>query len=103
MHAAAEPDCLFERPSAVRIERDACLRKALRERGDGFDFLFAGQDAAFELEIFKAIVCMGRFGEAHDRWRCQRLVVTQAKPIDVGVQLGAIGQVGLVAIADEKR
>jgi hypothetical protein len=46
---------------------------------------------------------MGRFGEAHDRWRCQRLVMTQAKPIDVGVRLGAIGQVGLVAVADEKQ
>jgi hypothetical protein len=79
------------------------LRKALGERGDGFDFLFASEHAAFELKIFEAIVRVSRIGETHDRLRRQRLVVAQAKPIDVRVRLGAIGQVGLVAVADEKQ
>ena len=46
---------------------------------------------------------VGGFGEPHDRCRCQRLVVTQAKPIVFGVWLGAVGQVGLVAVADKKQ
>src|SRR5262252_7811293 len=79
------------------------VMRACGQRGDGFDFPFAREYAALEFEILEAIVRIGGFGETHDRWRRQRLVMAQAKPIDVGIRLGAIGQVGLVAVADEKQ
>ena len=79
------------------------MRKALGQRDDGFDFLFAREYTALELEILEAIVRISGLGQTNDRWRRQRLVVAQAKPIDIGIRLGAIGQVGLVAVADKKQ
>ena len=46
---------------------------------------------------------ISRFGETHHCLRRQCRVVAQPKPIDVRVRLGAVGQVGLVAVADEKQ
>ncbi|NEV03201.1 hypothetical protein FNJ47_48590, partial [Bradyrhizobium sp. UFLA 03-164] len=44
------------RLGAVRIERDACVRKAFGNRGDGLDLLLARKHAALELEIGEAVM-----------------------------------------------
>ena len=46
---------LIKRPGTVRIQRDARLREALRQRGDRLCFFFTRQYAAFQLEVIKAI------------------------------------------------
>ena len=103
MLAAAQAIASFKRPGAVRIERDAGLGKAFGQRRDGLHLLLAGEHAAFELEVVEAVARMGRFGEAHDRLRRQGLLVAQPQPVDRRVGSLAIGQIGLVAVADEEQ
>ncbi len=47
LFVGAEGDGFGEGPGAVGVEGDAGLGEALGEGGDGFDFLCAGEDAAF--------------------------------------------------------
>ena len=72
-------DGLVERPGAVRIERDARLGEALRQRGDGLDLVVARQHAALELEVVEAVARVRGFGEPHDGVRRQRFLVAQAR------------------------
>ena len=50
---------------------------------DGFHFLRAGENAAFELEIVEAVARVRGFGEPHDGIGRQRLFVAQAQPVVV--------------------
>ena len=52
------------------------------------------------LKSLKSVVRLSRFGEAHYGLRRQRLIVAQTEPVDIGVRLRPIGQIGLGAIAD---
>ena len=84
---AAQPDRLLQRPRAIRIERDARLGKALRQRRDRLHFRVARQHAALQLEIAEAVARLRRLREAHDRLRRERLLVAQAQPVVVGLRL----------------
>ena len=92
-----------ERPRAIRIERDAGFRKTFCQCGDSFHFLHAGEDAAFEFEIIKAITRMRRVGEAHDAVHRQRLFVTQSQPVIFRIRCAEIRQVRFLAIANVKQ
>ena len=60
-------DRLIKRPGTVRIQRDARLREALRQRGDRLCFFFTRQYAAFQLEVIKAIFFIRGFRRAPPR------------------------------------
>ena len=102
MHVPAEADRVFKRPGAIRVERDARVREALGDRRDGLDLLFAGQHAALQFEVGKAVMIMRSLGEPHDRFRCHRLLMPQTEPIDLLILARDIGKVGLFDIADEQ-
>ena len=59
--------------------------KALGDRGDGLDFLFAAQHAALQLEIGEAVMILRGFGEPHDGVGRHRLLVAQVEPVGLPV------------------
>ena len=95
MLAAAQADGFVERPRAVGVERDPGFGETFGERRHRFHLLLAREHAALQLEIVEAVARMGGFGEAHDRLRCHRLLVAQAKPVDLRIRFRAVRQIGL--------
>eukprot|EP01022_Parablepharisma_sp_SALTPOND_P016447 TRINITY_DN2409_c0_g6_i1.p1 TRINITY_DN2409_c0_g6~~TRINITY_DN2409_c0_g6_i1.p1 ORF type:complete len:1114 (+),score=348.13 TRINITY_DN2409_c0_g6_i1:941-4282(+) len=99
MLVAAQADGILEQPAPIGVQRDARLREALGQRGDGGDFFLAAHDAALELEVIETIAGIGCFSQAHHRLRGQRRLVAQAQPV-VALPLGRlVRQVGLAALA----
>ena len=103
IEVAAKPDRLLERPGPVGIDGDASAGEARFERAHRLDLGFAGEHAALELEIRKAVARLRGFGEPDDRGRRERCLVAQPQPIALGVGRAAIRQVGLVAVADVEK
>ena len=101
---AHQPRGLGQRPGAVRVERDARLRKALVQGRYGLDLGGAAQYATLELEVGEAVARFGRFGQPHDGPRVERGLVAQTQPAvgrrDSG---GAIAERALRAVADEEQ
>ena len=96
-------DRLIKRPGTVRIQRDARLREALRQRGDRLCFFFTRQYAAFQLEVIKAIFFIRGFRQAHHRVRGHRFIVTHTIPVAFFVRLALVRQRGEFAIADKEQ
>ena len=99
MQVARDADRVLQQPAAVGVQRYAGFREALVQRTDGLDFFLATQHAAFELEIGKTIALVSGLCQAHDALGIHGLFVAQAEPVVVGTGLGAVGQVGLFAVA----
>ncbi len=100
MQVARQAHRLSQRPGAVRVQRDAGLRKARMQRAYRLHFGLAGQRAALELEVAEAVARVRGLGQAHHRLRRQRHLIAQAKPVVVGTGFCAVAQIGLVAVAD---
>ncbi len=102
VHVLAEPDRLVQRPGAVRVERDARVREALCDRGDGLDLLLAAQHAALELEVGEAVMVVGGFGQPHHGLRRHRLLVAEVEPFGLaGLALDVV-ELALAPVADEE-
>ena len=97
---SAQPHSLFQRPRAVRINRDARIGKPLRKGRHGGDLLVAFKDATFEFKILKSVTLMCGLGEPDNCGRCQGFLVAQPKPIVVSVGGATIQQVRPLSIAD---
>ena len=100
---AAQTDGVLQKPAAVRVQRDAGIGKALGQRHDGFDFIFAAQHAALELEVLEAVACVSGLGQAHDGFRVHGGLVAQALPVVAGCGPALVGQVGLLAVCHIKK
>ena len=94
---------LIKRPGTVRIQRDARLREALRQRGDRLCFFFTRQYTAFQLEVIKAIFFIRGFRQAHYRVRGHRFIVTHTIPVAFFVRLALVRQRGEFAVADKEQ
>ena len=68
--------------------------------GDGGHLILAAQHASLELEVVEAVARVSRLGQPHDRCRCERGLVPEAKPWVFCIRIADIGQIGLLAIAD---
>src|SRR5262249_42880842 len=66
---------LLQGPRAVRTNRDARIRKSLRESSDRGHFLVAFETPALQFEILKSIPILRRLSEPDDRSRRQRLLI----------------------------
>ena len=96
-------DRLIKGPGTVRIQRDARLREALRQRGNRLSFFFTRQYAAFQLEVIKAIFFIRGFSQAHHRIRGHRFIVTHTIPVAFFVRLALVRQRGEFAVADKEQ
>ncbi len=100
---AGDAHRILEQPAAIGVQGDAGLGKALVQRADRLDLVLTAQHAALELEVFKAIACIGGFGQAHDGLRVHGFFMAQALPVVGLVGKALVGQVGQVAVADVKQ
>ena len=96
----AQRDGFVQQPCAVRIHRNARIRKAFFQGACGVDLFFAGQYAAFEFEIFKAIAILCRLCQTHHRLAVHRFLMTQVIPGMLTLLARLIRQIGFRAIAD---
>ncbi|MCY1416811.1 hypothetical protein D9M71_323280 [compost metagenome] len=97
---AAQGDGLLQRPRAIGVERDARFGEAFGQRCHGLHLFFTTQHAALELEVAEAIARLGGLGQPHHCFRGQGLFMAQAEPVVLAVGFVAVGQVGLLAVAD---
>ena len=106
MQIAQQPYRILEQPAAVRVQRDARLRKALVQSPDGFHLVLAAQHATLELEVIETVARVRGLGLAHDGLRCQRLFMAHPAPAISLFRLilrGQVRQVGLRAVAHEEQ
>src|SRR3954447_12826830 len=102
VHVLAEADGLVERPSAVRVQGHARIRKAPGDRGDGLDLLLAAQHAALELEIGEAVMVVGGFREPHHGLPRHRLLMAEVEPFGLAALAADIVELGFAPVADEE-
>src|SRR3989442_11926567 len=70
---------------------------------DNFNFFFAAQHTAFQLEVFEPVTCPRRLGQAHDGFRSHGWLVTQPLPVVGFLALARVREVALAAVTDEKQ
>ncbi len=100
--AGAEPHCFFERPGSIGVERDSRLRKAFRERGNGFHLLRASEHSTFQFEVLEPISRFGSFGQLQNRLCRERLFMAQSEPFVIRRFVALIGQIGLLSVSNKK-
>ena len=89
---AAEPDCFFQRPGSVGVERDSRLRETFRKRSDGLHLLRAGEHSTFQFEVLESVSRFGGFGQLQNRLCRERLFMSQSEPFVIRRLVALIGQ-----------
>ena len=96
----AQRDSFIQQPGAVRIDGDACLREAFFQRAHAVNLLLAGQNAAFQLEVFEAVAILRRLCKAYHRLARERLLMTQVIPLVAARRAFQIRQIGFRPVAN---
>ena len=103
MVVAAPSHRVAQQPTAIRVLRDSRLGETFVQGDDGFNLLFAGQDAALELEITKSVACVRGLGQPHDGPRVHCRLMAQAQPVVLGIWFAAVRQIGAGSITHVKQ
>ena len=74
---------LLERPAAVRIEIDTCIRECLLDGSDCLILLFRLEHTALQLEILEAVLLRRCLRKCDDVLRVHRFFVTKSVPLTV--------------------
>ena len=74
---------LLERPAAVRIEIDTCIREGLLDGSDGLILLFRLENATLQLKILEAVLLRRCLRKCDDVLRVHGFFVTKSVPLTV--------------------
>ena len=96
----AQANRFIQQPCTVGIDGDPRIREALFQRPGRFNLLLAGQHAALQLEILKAVAILRRLGQPHHRVAGERFLVAQLIPVVFAPGASQIGEIGFIAIAN---
>ena len=96
----AQANRFLQQPGAVGIDGDPRISKAFFQRPGRINLLLAGQHAALQLEILKAVAILRSLGQPHHRVAGERFLVAQVIPVVIARGSSQIGEIGLSAIAN---
>ena len=90
---------LGQAPAAVGVQIHTGVGEGLLDGLHRLQLLLGLQHAALELEVLKAVFLVGGLGQSNNGLGGHGLLMAQAVPLAVGIRLGSVGQVGLLAVA----